>query len=200
MDSISVRNVTTEARRRAILQAALEAYSKKGLAAFTMEDIRVMSGASTGSIYHHFENKEKLALALYLEGRTELYRHLHDSIMVEHPYDGIKALIHAYISWYEHNPELGQYLLQAGSTEYLADQVKSLRQNPDSFSIQLRQWLDPFIKAGQIKNLPSSVYFALIIGPSKEFVRRWLFSARSIEELQEASEILAESAWTVIAV
>ncbi len=37
-----------------------------------MEDIRKLSGASIGSIYHHFANKELLARALYLEGRTSL--------------------------------------------------------------------------------------------------------------------------------
>lgn len=198
MNSTSIRNAATEVRRRAILQAALEAFSTKGFTDMTMEDIRVLSGASTGSIYHHFENKEKLALALYLEGRKDLYIHLHNSLMVNHARDGIKALIYAYIGWYEQNPELGRYLLQAGSAEYLADQVKSLRQSPDAFQLQLKQWLDPFIDAGLIKNLPPQVCFPLIIGPSKEFVRRWLLTTRNTEELQAAREILADAAWMVI--
>jgi AcrR family transcriptional regulator len=200
MDSFSVRNTATEVRRRTILQAALEAYSAKGIAAMTMEDIRILSGASTGSIYHHFENKEKLALALYLDGVKDMHKHLLDSIMVEHPYDGINALIHVYIRWHAHNPELGQYLLQAGNAEYLADQVKSIRQSPNAFSLQFQQWLDPFIEAGLIKKFPSSVYFPLIVGPSKEFVRRWLYSTRNLEELDECSKVLAEAAWMAIAV
>jgi AcrR family transcriptional regulator len=199
MNSASVRNVATEARRRAILQAALAAYTTKGFTDMTMEDVRVLSGASTGSIYHHFENKEKLALALYLEGREDLYIHLRAAIEVKQPQVGIKTLVHAYINWFEHNPELGQYLLQAGSAEYLADQVKSLRKSPDAFQIQFKQWLDLFIAAGLVKDFPPQVYFPLIIGPSKEFVRRWLLTARNIAELEAARQVLSEAAWMVIA-
>ena len=56
-------NITTETRRKAILEAALKSFSTKGFTETTMEDIKRLSGASTGSIYHHFENKEMLAQA-----------------------------------------------------------------------------------------------------------------------------------------
>jgi AcrR family transcriptional regulator len=55
-------------RRRAILEGALEAFTSKGFAAATVGDVRRLSGASVGSIYHHFGDKEGLAAALYLEG------------------------------------------------------------------------------------------------------------------------------------
>ena len=67
----SYRNVATESRRQAILQAALTFFLSKGFTNTTMDDIRQLSGASTGSIYHHFENKEMLAVALYREGRSD---------------------------------------------------------------------------------------------------------------------------------
>ena len=80
----SGQNTTTETRRKAILQAALKSFSTKGFTETTMEDIRRLSGASTGSIYHHFENKEMLAQALYLEGRSDLNAALLASITVTH--------------------------------------------------------------------------------------------------------------------
>ncbi len=66
----SEHSPTTELRRKAILDAALSCFASKGFTETTMEDIRKISGASTGSIYHHFSNKEMLARALYLEGRN----------------------------------------------------------------------------------------------------------------------------------
>jgi AcrR family transcriptional regulator len=197
--SVSSRNATTEARRQAILRAALEAFSTKGFTDTTMEDIRRISGASTGSIYHHFENKEKLALALYLEGRNDLNAYMLASMVdVSHPREGIKALIRAYLDWFEQHPDLGQYLLQATSIEAIAPQVDILRQTIETFSEQLLDWLTPFIEKGIVVRFPQHLYTPLVIGPSREFLRRWL-KTKHAEELHEAREPLAEAAWLVLA-
>ena len=49
------------------MNAALELFVTKGFLATTMDDVRRRSGASIGSIYHHFGSKEDLAAALYVE-------------------------------------------------------------------------------------------------------------------------------------
>ena len=113
MAGASHQNITTETRRKAILEAALKSFSTKGFTETTMEDIKRLSGASTGSIYHHFENKEMLAQALYLEGRSDLNASLLASITGKPPREGIKDLIYAYIDWFEQHPDLGQFAMQA---------------------------------------------------------------------------------------
>jgi AcrR family transcriptional regulator len=55
-------------RRETILEAALECFNERGFAAATVEEIRRRSGASIGSIYHHFGGKEGIAAELYVEG------------------------------------------------------------------------------------------------------------------------------------
>ena len=201
--STSDRNTTTGSRRRAILQAALTSFSTKGFTETTMEDIRQLSGASTGSIYHHFENKEMLALALYLEGRSDLNTALLASITARHPREGIKALVRAYLDWFKQHPDLGQYIMQAGSTEYLGAYVKVLRQKTmaplpmETFPKQFFDWLTPFINEGTIARFPQHLYIPLVIGPSREFVRHWL-KTRLPAEFQEAREPLAEAAWIVL--
>src|SRR5690349_25121687 len=62
------RASATGARRQAILDAALECFSTLGYDQTTLADIRARSGASTGSIYHHFGSKERIAASLYLDG------------------------------------------------------------------------------------------------------------------------------------
>ena len=65
---ISVREASTRVRRRDILQAALELFVRSGVGATTVDDIRERSGASVGSLYHHFPGgKEAIAAALYLD-------------------------------------------------------------------------------------------------------------------------------------
>ena len=169
-----------------------------------MEEIRKLSGASTGSIYHHFSNKEMLARALYLEGRSRLNAMLSASLSASGLHEGIEALVHAYLGWFEENADLGQYLLQAGESEYLSAYIKVLRQKTrtelptENLSEQLLKWLTPYISDGSAVTLPRSLYLPLILGPSREFVRVWL-RTRQPEEIQEARDPLARAAWLVIA-
>src|SRR5438067_10900122 len=63
--AMTARRVTTAARRQVILDAALGLFTTRGLRATSVEDIRSASGASNGSLYHHFGSKEGIAAALY---------------------------------------------------------------------------------------------------------------------------------------
>ena len=199
----SERNATTNARRQAILEAALACFASKGFTETTMEDIRKLSGASTGSIYHHFSNKEMLARALYLEARSSLNASLATTFPAQPLRAGIEALVHAFLSWYEQHADLGQYMLQASESEYLSAYIKVLRQKTraelpkENLAEQFLQWLAPYISAGSVVNLPRSLYFPLILGPSREFVRVWLRS-RQPEEIQAARAPLAYAAWLVL--
>ncbi|MGZ3609927.1 MAG: TetR/AcrR family transcriptional regulator [Ktedonobacteraceae bacterium] len=203
MVGASSQNTSTETRQKAILEAALKSFSTKGFTETTMEDIKRLSGASTGSIYHHFENKEMLAQALYLEGRSDLNASLLATIAGKPPRPGIKDLIYAYLDWFEQHPDLGQFVMQAGSTEYLGSYVKVVRQKiqlalpRENFPEQFFEWLSPFIEDGSIARFPRNLYVPLVIGPSREYVRRWL-RTRIISEIHEARELLAEAAWKVL--
>ena len=55
----------TDATQQRILDAATEVFSTRGFSAATMADIVDHSGASIGSIYHHFGGKKELFLAIY---------------------------------------------------------------------------------------------------------------------------------------
>ena len=64
----------TDATQQRILDAATEVFSTRGFSAATMADIVENSGASIGSIYHHFGAKKELFLAIYerLSAEVEL--------------------------------------------------------------------------------------------------------------------------------
>ena len=51
-------------RKQEILQAALACFTEFGVEATTIEMIRDRSGASIGSLYHHFGNRERIIAAL----------------------------------------------------------------------------------------------------------------------------------------
>jgi AcrR family transcriptional regulator len=54
----------SERSRTAILDAALESFSHHGYGATSMRDIASKAGVSTGSVYHHFQDKEAIFQAL----------------------------------------------------------------------------------------------------------------------------------------
>jgi AcrR family transcriptional regulator len=54
----------SERSRTAILDAALELFSHRGYGATSMRDIAGKAGVSTGSVYHHFADKEAIFKAL----------------------------------------------------------------------------------------------------------------------------------------
>ncbi len=60
--------MSIDGRREQILTAALACFLENGVAGTSIAEIRQRSGASTGSIYHFFQSKEFIAVALYLKG------------------------------------------------------------------------------------------------------------------------------------
>jgi AcrR family transcriptional regulator len=55
----------TDATQRRILDAATEVFATRGFTAATVADVVAGSGASIGSIYHHFGGKSELFLAIF---------------------------------------------------------------------------------------------------------------------------------------
>ncbi len=60
-----------EDRREQIIDAAMRVFAQKGFVRATNKDVAREAGITPGLIYHYFENKEALLIAI-IEGRTPL--------------------------------------------------------------------------------------------------------------------------------
>ena len=60
-----------EDRREQIIDAAMRIFAQKGFARATNKDVAQEAGITPGLIYHYFENKEALLMAV-IEGRSPL--------------------------------------------------------------------------------------------------------------------------------
>src|SRR6266566_8365174 len=87
-------------RRSRILEAALACFNERGFTATTIEEICQRSGASVGSVYHHFGGKEGLAAALYVEGLRDYQRGFRD-VLERNPGagEGIESLVRHHLRW-----------------------------------------------------------------------------------------------------
>jgi AcrR family transcriptional regulator len=66
----------TDATQLRILDAATDVFAARGFTAATMADIVTRSGASIGSIYHHFGGKKELFLAIFERLAADIDRHI----------------------------------------------------------------------------------------------------------------------------
>jgi AcrR family transcriptional regulator len=55
-----LREEKSERSRRAVLDAALQLFASQGYRATTMREIADAAGVSTGNVYHHFPDKERI--------------------------------------------------------------------------------------------------------------------------------------------
>src|SRR5262245_62022698 len=108
----SARRRAPHDRRRIILRTALDGFTARGISATTIEDIRAKSGASIGSIYHHFGSKENLAATLYVEGLRDYQAGLlKDLRRCRSAETGIKAVVAYHLAWIRDHANWARYLL-----------------------------------------------------------------------------------------
>src|SRR3954463_6180942 len=101
----------TTGRREAILDAALEAFETKGGLAATLDDIRAGSGASIGSIYHHFGDKEGIAAALYAQLLGEWQRGFLAPLSGRGAEEGVPGAVDQHLRWAAKHPAAMRFLL-----------------------------------------------------------------------------------------
>jgi AcrR family transcriptional regulator len=188
-------NKRSAGRRQQILNAALQCFLENGIEATTIEHIRAASGASHGSIYHHFGSKEAVAMALYEDGmrayQAAILAELHKQTSVR---EGIRAIVAAHLQVVVANPSLSLFLTRVGmadASEVGAARIAELNQE---FFRAIHDWLRPYIERGEVVRVTPALYTPLLLGPTTHFARHWL-AHRLTLDLAEVAETLAEAAW-----
>lgn len=194
-DMTDVRSAATIKRRRAILEAALDCFTRKGADATTMDDIRVASGASIGSIYHHFEGKDRLAAALYMEGIREYQHGLLEQITRHRTArEGIRAAVVYHLRWIREHAAWARFLLYAREADFMAADEAELRDLNKRMTSGLTAWLAQFAATHEIVDLAPDTILPVLLGPAQAFGRTWL-AGRTTTTIESAEEIFAGAAW-----
>jgi AcrR family transcriptional regulator len=189
---------TVSERPAAILAAALECFAEHGFAATTVELVRERSGASIGSIYHHFEGKEGLAAELYVGGLRGYQEGLL-GVLERHAdaEPGVRAVVHHHLEWVERNPQLAQFLMNRRETELVAATEARVRELNLAFLPRVAAWIKRQTDAGTLRALPLELWEPVLLGPSQELARLWLAGRLQIT-LADAERMLAETTWNAV--
>ena len=186
----------TATRRTAILDAALATFLEHGIAAAPIEAICERSGASVGSVYHHFGDKAGLAGAVYADALADYGEALRGALRA-HPDDaegGVRAGVRAHLRWcLRDQSERARFLLFHGDAARgaAADTITAL--NRDLFDEVLRWWR-PHARYGVLRDLDLDLAYALWLGPAQEFCRLRL-GGRTPVAPKKAASALADGAW-----
>lgn len=182
-------------RKDDILQAALACFSEFGVDATTIEMIRDRSGASIGSLYHHYGNKERIIGALYLTGVGQ-YAALLDAGLEEgmSAEACVKLFVTCYVDWVAANPEWARFILHSRGRVEAGEVGEALREANRQQGRRIAGVLSEHRKAGAFKELAPELFNSVVIGPSQDYARNWL-AGRTKVDLIECRDQLAQIAW-----
>jgi AcrR family transcriptional regulator len=182
-------------RRRAILDAALEVFVARGFESATIDDVRQRSGASVGSIYHHFGSKEGLAAILYAEGLADYQRGLLEALAPDPaPAEGIAAVVGHHLRWVEGHRDLARFLLVRLPTDVLSGVSDRVAEQNVAVADAVSAWLEPHRQAGRVRRVEPDLLLAILLGPSQQFVRVWLRDGGTTTSIDRAASVLSAAA------
>jgi AcrR family transcriptional regulator len=185
--------VTLPTRER-VLWAALDCFDAKGVSATRIAEIQVASGASIGSIYHHFGDKEGIAAALFTFGLTRFGAHVSRRILQEEssePEVLVRLVVAANVEWICAEPTLAAFVFENRSAVDPSD-----AQVLEDRTAHLLSMLVKSIEAdGSVFRLPQpQLALALVLGPVQEYSRRWM-SGRTDSPPSDHLEEFMTAAW-----
>jgi AcrR family transcriptional regulator len=182
-------------RREAILEAARQCFEEHGYATTTIELIGARSGASNGSIYHHFGSKDGILAALYI-GALASYQEELLALLREHAGDaeaGIRGAVVHHLEWVDAHPHETRTLFEHRQTLEHTPRADELRDRNRPFVTEVRAWVRGHIEAGAIRDLGPAA-MAVWLGPAQLVARDWI-AGRLRGRPTELAPPLAEAAW-----
>src|SRR3989442_5264523 len=149
---------STVVRRQSILDAALQLFATRGLRGTSVEDICAASGASNGSLYHHFGSKEGIAATLYASAIEDYQR---GAVAVFRNADsaeaGFRGCVEHYLQWVLDHRELAVLMLAVEHSdvrELAPDQVAALNR---AARAEIAEWVRARAAAADLTDVPTEL-------------------------------------------
>ncbi len=185
-----------EAKKRAILDAALRELAHHGFGGFRTEKVALIAGVSVGTIFKVFPDKKVLANAVYMDCLFEIRELLAPALTRDIPgREAFDLMWTAYSGLYFRNPDRLTFFEYQLTADFLDAQSRLGLQ-------QLRQGLAMWIKKqqalGVLKNNSSELLRALAIGSIMRVVRESLDG--HLEMTKAKFQELNQLVWDAISV
>ncbi len=181
-------------RRQSIMDAALPIFVKKGYSSTTIADVRRVSGATTGSIYHFFAGKPGIAVAIWKAANLEWEQNTIALRKGDSPREMIEATVLGLMRWALQDRALFLFYeemrIRALTDPDLVEILNISRLEFEKAAAVYRTWKE----AGFVREIPWPLASALIVGPAYDYLKK----CGDIKCHSKNTEALAHGAWEVI--
>lgn len=189
-------NASTSGLRADAVEAAQRVFVEKGYHATTLDEIAARVKLTRPSLLHHFPSKAHLAAAVRTEAMASL------TLMIapwdtDEPRQGIERLAGGYLDFVAGSPAAAAFLFQSEQLQLPRSALEQLRVIERGFFQSLTAWFKRPIRDLVFDRLPPAAYEPLVLGPSRDYARRWL-ERRSHRELRKVRPVLVEAAWRAV--
>ena len=148
--------------RTQVLATALHLFTGHGYFHTTVHDIGREAHISIGAIYHHFQNKEEIARALFVE-LVKRMGSAFDAIEADHAgtHDRCRAIVALLFRITEEEPEVMTYMLHARHREFITGGNPVCSSKP---FMQMRMMVKKGIETGEVQRMDPMVAASVLFG------------------------------------
>lgn len=123
------RRLSATDRRAAILDSALEVFSRNGYHGASIDEIAQQAGISKALIYEHFPSKKDLHVSLLERHTQDIFERLAQSAATPDPGEvRMRAGVDAFLEWSETHPQAFRLLFRDTFERDVADVLVRLQQ------------------------------------------------------------------------
>ena len=171
-----------------VLGTAIRLFTDQGYFNTSIPDIVRESGVSTGSIYHHFGDKEGVAIALF-NNLVERMEKEFDDIERRNinAHDSCRAIIELLFKITEHEPEVMSFMLFVKHKEFMPGMAPVCSSRPFK---QMRAMVSQGMVTGEVKRLDEMVAASSVFGGALR-----LISLRLDGVLENSLDNYIEEVW-----
>jgi AcrR family transcriptional regulator len=193
------RHKRTDDRRREIVEAALACFGEAGLEATTIGHVKARATASTGSIYHHFRDKDGLAAEVYRHVLRDYHASLLASLSSWRTARAlVRGIVRHLVTWVDANRDAARFLVEMRHSDAVLPFDAGIRDDTGDFLAAVSAGIERHVRSGALRELPTHVYSPVIIGPALMLVAGWV-RAGMRNDLTADAEALADAAWNAVA-
>lgn len=191
----ALRQEVADVFRRAILDAAEQAFATHGYGAAKMADIAKRAGLAAGTIYKHFESKEDIFRALF-ERCSDEFQHVIDAQMASAPTsvpERLLVLVQAVLTQIEQRKATFTLFLELGSHEWNIRQFggPSAEKRYQGYLTRFSELFEEGIRQGTIRNdLRPEEMASLLTGGLNGLIHAWLMQGAKTELAGRAAVVI----------
>lgn len=157
------------------ITAAKKLFSEQGYDAVSTAEIRLAAGMSNGSLFHHFGNKEGIAVAVFVSLVRTYQAEIAEKLApTRQAAEGIEAFIRAHNLWIEGDPDGARILFNGHHPSWSDEALNKIRAENQGFGQTLLDWKNNLEDKERLEKWNLALILATLVGPTQVMCRAWL--------------------------